>query len=182
MIRTAAEYDEGPISFRYPRGEGVGLDLPDRGELLEIGKGKICREGSKVSILSLGAHLKEALLAADELEQLGISTTVADARFAKPLDTDLLKELAENHEVIITLEEGSIGGFGSHVVHWLLENQLIDKGIKVRSMFLADKFIDQASPAVMYQEAGLDINSIIRTALDALGVANLRTDNLKIIK
>ena len=182
MIRTAAEYDEGPISFRYPRGEGVGLDLPERGELLEIGKGKICREGSKVSILSLGAHLKEALLAADELEQLGISTTVADARFAKPLDTDLLKELAENHEVIITLEEGSIGGFGSHVVHWLLENQLIDKGVKVRSMFLADKFIDQASPAVMYQEAGLDINSIIRTALDALGVANLRTDNLKIIK
>ncbi len=182
MIRTAAEYEEGPISFRYPRGEGVGLDLPERGELLKIGKGKICREGSKVSILSLGSHLKEALLAADELEQLGISTTVADARFAKPLDTDLLKELAENHEVIITLEEGSIGGFGSHVVHWLLENQLIDKGVKVRSMFLADKFIDQASPAVMYREAGLDINSIIRTALDALGVANLRTENLKIIK
>ena len=182
MIRTAAEYDEGPISFRYPRGDGVGLDLPERGELLEIGKGKICKEGSKVSILSLGAHLQEALSAADELEQLGISTTVADARFAKPLDTDLLKELAENHEVLITLEEGSIGGFGSHAVHWLLENQFIDKGIKVRSMFLADKFIDQASPAVMYQEAGLDINSIIRTALDALGVANLRKDNLKIIK
>ena len=182
MIRTAAEYDEGPISFRYPRGDGVGLDLPERGELLEIGKGKICKEGSKVSILSLGAHLQEALSAADELEQLGISTTVADARFAKPLDTDLLKELAENHEVLITLEEGSIGGFGSHVVHWLLENQFIDKGIKVRSMFLADKFIDQASPAVMYQEAGLDINSIIRTALDALGVANLRKDNLKVIK
>ncbi len=182
MIRTAAEYDEGPISFRYPRGDGVGLDLPERGEFLEIGKGKICKEGSKVSILSLGAHLQEALSAADELEQLGVSTTVADARFAKPLDTDLLKELAENHEVLITLEEGSIGGFGSHVVHWLLENQFIDKGIKVRSMFLADKFIDQASPAVMYQEAGLDINSIIRTALDALGVANLRKDNLKIIK
>ena len=182
MIRTAAEYDEGPISFRYPRGDGVGLDLPERGELLEIGKGKICKEGSKVSILSLGAHLQEALSAADELEQLGISTTVADARFAKPLDTDLLKELAENHEVLITLEEGSIGGFGSHVVHWLLENKFIDKGVKVRSMFLADKFIDQASPAVMYQEAGLDTSSIIRTALDALGVSNFRKDNLKIIK
>ncbi len=182
MIRTAAEYDEGPISFRYPRGDGVGLDLPERGELLEIGKGKICKEGSKVAILSLGAHLQEALSAADELEQLGISTTVADARFAKPLDTDLLKELAENHEVLITLEEGSIGGFGSHVVHWLLENKFIDKGVKVRSMFLADKFIDQASPAVMYQEAGLDIKSIIRTALDGLGIANLQKDNLKIIK
>jgi 1-deoxy-D-xylulose-5-phosphate synthase len=182
MVRTAAEFDEGPISFRYPRGDGIGIELPERGTLLEIGRGKVCREGTKVSILSFGAHLQEAFSAADELDQMGISTTVADARFAKPLDTKLIKQLAENHEVLITIEEGSIGGFGSHVAHWLLNNQLLEKGLKYRSLFLADRFIDQASPSVMYKEAGLDVSSIVGTALDALGIADVRSESIKLIK
>jgi 1-deoxy-D-xylulose-5-phosphate synthase len=182
MVRTAAEFDEGPISFRYPRGDGRGIELPERGTLLKIGRGKVCREGTKVSILSFGAHLQEAFSAADELDQMGISTTVADARFAKPLDTKLIKQLAENHEVLITIEEGSIGGFGSHVAHWLLNNQLLEKGLKYRSLFLADRFIDQASPSVMYKEAGLDISSIVGTALDALGIADVRSESIKLIK
>ena len=182
MIRTSAEYNEGPISFRYPRGEGIGVELPERGEVLELGKGRICKEGNRVAILSFGAHLKEALDASEELEQLGISVTVADARFAKPLDVDLIKVLSENHELLITLEEGSIGGFGSHVVDWLLKNNMINNNLKVRSLFLPDKFIDQASPNVMYKEAGLDVTGITTTILDALGIADIRSNKIKILK
>ena len=182
MIRTSAEYNEGPISFRFPRGEGVGITLPERGEVLEIGKGKICKEGNTVAILSFGAHLKEAIDASEELEQLGISVTIADARFAKPLDIELIKTLAENHELLITLEEGSIGGFGSHVVDWLLRNNLINDNLKVKNLFLPDKFIDQASPDVMYKEAGLDAAGITKTILDSLGIADIRSDRIKIIK
>ena len=182
MIRTSAEYNEGPISFRYPRGEGIGVELPERGEVLELGKGRICKEGNRVAILSFGAHLKEALDASEELEQLGISVTVADARFAKPLDVDLIKVLSENHELLITLEEGSIGGFGSHVVDWLLKNNMINNNLKVRSLFLPDKFIDQASPNVMYKEAGLDVTGITTTILDVLGIADIRSNKIKIIK
>ena len=182
MIRTSADYNEGPISFRYPRGEGVGMTLPERGEVLELGKGKICKEGNRVAILSFGAHLKEAMDASEELDQLGISVTVADARFAKPLDIELLKLLAENHELLITLEEGSIGGFGSHVVHWLLKNNLINNSLKVKSLFLPDRFIDQASPNVMYKEAGLDVTGIKKTVLDGLGIAEIRSDRVKSLK
>ena len=182
MIRTSAEYNEGPISFRYPRGEGIGVELPERGEVLELGKGRICKEGNRVAILSFGAHLKEALDASEELEQLGISVTVADARFAKPLDIDLVKVLSENHELLITLEEGSIGGFGSHVVDWLLKNNMINNNLKVRSLFLPDKFIDQASPNVMYKEAGLDVTGITATILGVLGIADIRSNKIKIIK
>ena len=182
MIRTSAEYNEGPISFRYPRGEGIGVDLPQRGEVLDLGKGRICKEGTRVAILSFGAHLKEALDASEELEQLGISVTVADARFAKPLDVDLIKVLSENHELLITLEEGSIGGFGSHVVDWLLKNNMVNNNQKVKSLFLPDKFIDHASPKVMYKEAGLDVTGITTTILDGLGIADIRSDKIKIIK
>ena len=148
----------------------------------EIGKGKICKEGNTVAILSFGAHLKEAIDASEELEQLGISVTIADARFAKPLDIELIKTLAENHELLITLEEGSIGGFGSHVVDWLLRNNLINDNLKVKNLFLPDKFIDQASPDVMYKEAGLDAAGITKTILDSLGIADIRSDRIKIIK
>ena len=182
MIRTSAEYNEGPISFRFPRGEGVGVTLPEKGEVLEIGKGKICKEGNRVAILSFGAHLKEAVDASEELEQLGISVTIADARFAKPLDIDLIKILAENHELLITLEEGSIGGFGSHVVDWLLKNNLINNNLKGKSLFLPDRFIDQASPEVMYKEAGLDMAGITSTVLDSLGIADIRSNKIKRIK
>jgi 1-deoxy-D-xylulose-5-phosphate synthase len=182
MIRTSVEYNDGPISFRYPRGEGIGIELPERGEVLELGKGRICKEGNRVAILSFGAHLKEALDASEELEQLGISVTVADARFAKPLDVDLIKVLSENHELLITLEEGSIGGFGSHVVDWLLKNNMINNNLKVRSLFLPDKFIDQASPNVMYKEAGLDVTGITATILGVLGIADIRSNKIKIIK
>ena len=182
MVRTSAEYNEGPISFRYPRGEGIGVELPERGEVLELGKGRIIKEGNRVAILSFGAHLGEALDASEELEQLGISVTVADARFSKPLDTDLIKVLAENHELLITLEEGSIGGFGSHVVHYLLKNNMINNNLKVKSLFLPDRFIDQASPNVMYKQAGLDTTGIISTIFDGLGIADIRSDKIKSIK
>ena len=182
MVRTSAEYNEGPISFRYPRGEGIGVELPERGEVLELGKGRIIKEGNRVAILSFGAHLGEALDASEELEQLGISVTVADARFSKPLDTDLIKVLAENHELLITLEEGSIGGFGSHVVHYLLKNDMINNNLKVKSLFLPDRFIDQASPNVMYKQAGLDTTGIISTIFDGLGIADIRSDKIKSIK
>jgi 1-deoxy-D-xylulose-5-phosphate synthase len=134
MVRTAAAYDEGPIAFRYPRGEGVGVDLPERGRFLEIGKGRIVREGSTVAILSLGSRLKDALVAADTLETEGLSTTVADARFAKPLDVDLVTRLAREHEVLITVEEGSVGGFGSFVLHALNDAALLDGRLKVATL------------------------------------------------
>ena len=169
MVRTAAEYDEGPISFRYPRGDGVGVDMPERGAFLEIGKGRIVKEGTRVALLSFGTRLQECLAAAAELDAAGLSTTVADARFAKPLDTGLIKRLAENHEILITVEEGAIGGFGSHVLQYLAMNGHLDRGLKVRPLVLPDAYVDQASPAKMYANAGLDAAGIVRTVFGALG-------------
>lgn len=169
MVATAAAIDDRPSAFRYPRGEGTGVPLPDRGEILPLGKGRLIREGTKIAILSFGAHLSEALKAADELDAHGLSTTVADARFCKPLDQDLVKRLAREHEVLITIEEGAIGGFGAHVLHYLAHAGLLDQGLKVRPMVLKDIFIDQDSPAKMYDVAGLNAPDIVRTAFEALG-------------
>jgi len=168
MVRTAAEYDEGPISFRYPRGNGVGVDMPARGSFLDIGKGRILREGSKVALLSLGTRLADCLLAAEELDAAGLSTTVADARFAKPLDTDLISRLAREHEVLITVEEGAVGGFGSQVLQFLAMNGLLDNGLKVRPLCLPDEFTDHAKPEKMYADAGLDAAGIVRTVFATL--------------
>ena len=170
MVRTAAAWDEGPLAFRYPRGEGVGVDLPERGEILEIGKGRIVREGTKIALLSFGTRLADAMLAAEELDSYGLSTTVADARFAKPLDEELVARLAAEHEVLITVEEGSVGGFGSHVLQFLSANGLLDRHLKVRSLAMPDVFVDQASPARMYEQAGLDKAGIVSAALSAVGV------------
>jgi 1-deoxy-D-xylulose-5-phosphate synthase len=170
MVATAAAYDEGPIAFRYPRGEGVGVDMPERGEVLEIGKGRVMREGSQVAILSLGAHLSECMIAAEELAARGISTTVADARFAKPLDTKLIGQLSRHHEAIITVEQGSTGGFGAHVLHHLANHGALDRGLKIRTMTLPDRFIDHASPDAMYRNAGLTARDIATTATEALGI------------
>jgi len=159
----------GPSAFRYPRGEGVGIELPARGTPLEIGKGRILREGTKIAILNFGTRLAECLVAAEDLAAKGLSTTVADARFAKPLDTDLVHRLAREHEVLITIEEGSIGGFASQVLQDLATAGLLDHGLKVRPMILPDVFIDQASPARQYAQAGLDAPAIVSTALAALG-------------
>jgi len=166
---SAAAIDDRPCSFRYPRGEGVGVDLPARGTPLEIGKGRILREGSKIAILSFGTRLAECLTAAEDLGAKGLSTTVADARFCKPLDTDLIRRLAREHEVLITIEEGAIGGFASHVLQHLASTGMLDHGLKVRPMVLPDRFIEQASPARQYEWAGLDAAHIVETALSALG-------------
>jgi 1-deoxy-D-xylulose-5-phosphate synthase len=173
MVATAAAYDEGPISFRYPRGEGVGLELPDQGSILEIGRGVIRREGTKVALLSFGARMTECLKAADELDAAGLSTTVADARFAKPLDLDLLKRLAGEHEVLVTVEEGSIGGFGSHVLTKLSELGLLDRGLKVRTLALPDQYQDHNKPDLMYQDAGLTCQGILQQVFQALGTEKL---------
>ncbi len=169
MVATAARIDDRPCSFRYPRGEGFGVELPARGTPLDIGKGRILREGSKIAILSFGARLQECLVAAEDLAAKGLSTTVADARFAKPLDSDLIRRLAREHEVLITIEEGAIGGFASHVLQELAASGLLDHGLKVRPMVLPDRFIDHAAPAKQYAEAGLDAPHIVATALAALG-------------
>ena len=169
MVATAVRIDDRPSAFRYPRGEGVGLDLPEKGTPLEIGKGRILREGATVAILSFGARLQEVFKAADELAAKGLSTTVADARFAKPLDTDLICRLATDHEVLITIEEASIGGFGSHVLHFLATKGLLDGGLKVRPMILPDYFLEHDKPAVQYELAGLTAPHIVATALAALG-------------
>ena len=176
MVRTAAAYDEGPIAFRYPRGEGVGLELPDRGELLEIGRGRIVKEGTKVALLSLGGRLQEALKAAEELERSGLSTTVADARFAKPVDVDLVLRLARDHEVLITVEEAAIGGFGSHVLYTLARHGLLDDGVAVRTMLMPDRFIDQDKPEAMYVEAGLDAAAIVREVFSVLERSTARAE------
>ena len=173
LVATAAAYDEGPFAFRYPRGEGVGVELPERGRILEIGRGRIVREGSKVALLSLGGRLAECLTAAEELEAHGLSTTVADARFAKPLDEAMIRDLALNHEVLVTIEEGAIGGFGSHVLQFLAEARLLDNGLKVRPMCLPDIFIDQDKPARMYAEAALDSRAILLKVFEALGRTEL---------
>jgi 1-deoxy-D-xylulose-5-phosphate synthase len=169
MVRTAAEYNEGPIAFRYPRGDGVGVDLPERGSVLQIGKGRIVKEGTRVALLSFGTRLQDCLAAASELDAAGLSTTVADARFAKPLDTDLIARLARNHEILITVEEGAVGGFGSHVMQYLAMNGHLDTGLKVRPLVLPDVFMDHAAPAKMYANAGLDTAGIVRTVFNALG-------------
>jgi len=161
MINTAVNINDRPCAFRYPRGNGIGVELPDIKEKLEIGKGKIIKEGKKVAILNFGARLQECLKAAINLDTKGISTTVVDARFAKPLDKKLIMDLSLNHEVLITIEEGSIGGFGSHVMQMLSERGIFDKGLKMRSMILPDKFLDQDTPEEMYKKAGLDSESIV---------------------
>ncbi len=168
MVRTAAAYDEGPISFRYPRGEGVGVEMPERGQILEIGKGRVVREGTKIALLSFGTRLADCLLAAEDLDAAGLSTTVADARFAKPLDEALIRQLARHHEVLVTVEEGSVGGFGSHVLHFLATSGLLDHGLRVRSLAMPDIFMDQASPEVMCAKAGLDRRGIVDTVFKAL--------------
>ena len=169
MVRTAADYDEGPIAFRYPRGNGVGVELPERGQPLEIGRGRIVKQGTKVALLSLGTRLADCLLAAEELDAAGLSTTVADARFAKPLDADLVRRLAREHEVLITVEEGAIGGFATHVLHQLAHEGLLENGLKVRPLILPDAFVDHAKPEKMYVDAGLDAAGIVRAVFGALG-------------
>ncbi len=170
MVATAVAYDKGPIAFRYPRGEGVGIELPKKGSVLEIGKGRLVREGKQVAILSLGTRLKEALLAAEDLEKHGISATVADARFAKPLDLVMIRKLAATHDVLITIEEGSVGGFGSFVQQALSEEGAFDAGrLKFRSMVLPDTFIEHDKPEKLYVEAGLDAKGIVAKVLDTLG-------------
>jgi 1-deoxy-D-xylulose-5-phosphate synthase len=169
MVATQVAIDDRPSALRYPRGEGVGVDMPAEGKPLEIGKGRIIHEGSKVALLSFGTRLAECLKAAEELAAYGLSATVADARFAKPLDTDLVLRLANEHEVLITIEEGAIGGFGSYVMQTLSERGALDRGLKVRSMVLPDVFIDQDSPNAMYATAGLDAKGIVGKVFAALG-------------
>ncbi|MEC8837385.1 MAG: 1-deoxy-D-xylulose-5-phosphate synthase [Pseudomonadota bacterium] len=168
MTYTAAEYDDGPIAFRYPRGAGTGVGIPEQLEKLEIGKGRIVREGSKVAILSLGARLEEAKKAADQLEARGLSTTVADLRFAKPLDTALIEKLMRSHDVVVTVEEGAVGGLGAHVLTYASDEGLTDAGLKVRTMRLPDVFQDQDAPEKQYDEAGLNAPHIVDTVLAAL--------------
>ncbi|MBS7669476.1 1-deoxy-D-xylulose-5-phosphate synthase [Croceicoccus gelatinilyticus] len=168
MTYTAALHDSGPIAFRYPRGAGIGIDLPEVPEQLEIGKGRVVREGTKVAILSLGTRLAEALKAADQLEAKGLSTTVADMRFAKPLDEDLIRKLAASHEVLVTIEEGSIGGLGAHVLTMASDEGLMDAGLKIRTMRLPDLFQDHDAPEKQYDEAGLNAPHIVDTVLKAL--------------
>jgi 1-deoxy-D-xylulose-5-phosphate synthase len=170
MVATAAAHDSGPIAFRYPRGEGVGVEMPEHGKVLEIGKGRILRQGTQIALFSLGTRLAEAMRAAEDLAAYGLSTTVADARFAKPLDMDLLRKLAANHDVLITIEDGSIGGFGSHVLQALTDDGTLDRaGLKVRSMVLPDTYLDHDKPERMYVTAGLDAKSIVAKVLDVLG-------------
>ncbi|MCC6888956.1 MAG: 1-deoxy-D-xylulose-5-phosphate synthase [Hyphomicrobiales bacterium] len=177
MVSTAVAIDDRPSALRYPRGDGVGIDLPESGAPLEIGKGRIIKEGSSVALLSYGTRLQECLLAAETLATHGLTATVADARFAKPLDTDLVLRLAREHEVLITIEEGSIGGFGTYVMQALAEHGALDRGFKVRCMVLPDVFIDQDSPAAMYAQAGLDAKGIVAKVFAALGKA-VRRDAL----
>ena len=174
MVATAVEYDAGPIAFRFPRGEGVGCTMPESAQALEIGKGRIIQRGTKVAILSFGTRLSEVLTASEALAAQGIKPTVADARFAKPLDRELILELAETHEVLITVEEGAIGGFGSHVAQLLAEEAVFDRGFKFRSMVLPDTFIDQANPDDMYREAKLSSKDIHEKVLETLAVSTLK--------
>jgi 1-deoxy-D-xylulose-5-phosphate synthase len=169
MVATQVALDDRPSALRYPRGEGLGVPMPDEGKPLEIGKGRILREGHKVALFSFGARLGECLKAADELAALGLSTTVADARFAKPLDVELLMRLAREHEVLVTIEEGAIGGFGAYVLQTLAENGALENGLRVRTMVLPDEFIDQDSPNAMYAKAGLDAKGIVTKVFEALG-------------
>jgi 1-deoxy-D-xylulose-5-phosphate synthase len=169
MVATCAAIEDGPSAVRYPRGEGVGVALPAKGVPLPLGRGRVLREGSAIALLSLGTRLQECLKAADELAAQGLATSVADARFLKPLDTDLIERLARGHEVLVTVEEGSVGGFASHVLQHLAQAGLLDHGLKIRPMVLPDRFIDHDSPARQYEQAGLAARHIAQTALSALG-------------
>ncbi|OWY13029.1 1-deoxy-D-xylulose-5-phosphate synthase [Thioclava sp. F34-6] len=171
MVATAAAYDDGPIAFRYPRGEGMGVDMPEEGVPLEIGKGRMIAEGARVAILSYGTRLAEVLKAREALQARGLAPTIADARFAKPLDTDLIDRLVAEHEALICIEEGAVGGFGSHVAQYLSDQGVFDHGFKFRSMVLPDTFIDHASPEDMYHSAGMDAPQIEAKVLELLGVA-----------
>mgnify|MGYP001560101252 FL=1 len=173
MVATAAAHNDGPIAFRYPRGEGQGVDLPAKGEVLELGKGRLIRSGHGVAILSFGTRLGEVQKASETLIAQGLNPTIADARFAKPLDHELILSLAANHEVLITIEEGAVGGFGSHVMQFLADEAVFDHGLKFRSMVLPDEFIDQASPEEMYAQAGLNAGAIVDTVLNLLGVSQI---------
>jgi 1-deoxy-D-xylulose-5-phosphate synthase len=173
MVATAAAHNDGPIAFRYPRGEGMGVDLPRKGTPLEIGKGRMIRQGARVAILSFGTRLGEVLKAAESLAAKGLTPTIADARFAKPLDRELILRLAREHEALITVEEGAIGGFGSHVAQLLADEGVFDRGLKYRSMVLPDTFIDHASPEAMYRAAGMNAPEIEAKVLEALGVATV---------
>jgi 1-deoxy-D-xylulose-5-phosphate synthase len=173
MVATAAAIDDRPSAFRYPRGEGLGVDLPDTLEPLEIGKGRVMRQGSKVAILSFGSRLGDALAAGARLDALGLSCTVADARFAKPLDHELIRQLCRHHEAVITVEEGAVGGFGAFVLQWLAEEGAMDRGLKIRTLTLPDVFQDQDKPDAMVKEAGLDAAGIVAAACRALGLHEL---------
>jgi 1-deoxy-D-xylulose-5-phosphate synthase len=172
MVATQAQIDDRPSALRYPRGEGVGVTMPEFGIPLEIGKGRIVRQGSKIALLSLGTRLAECLDAADQLTTFGLSTTVADARFAKPLDGQLIRDLARNHEVLVTVEEGAVGGFGSHVLWFLAEEGLLGRGLQVRTKVLPDTFIEHGKPEAMYEAAGLNASGIVETVFQALGRAD----------
>ncbi|MCZ2203881.1 1-deoxy-D-xylulose-5-phosphate synthase [Bartonella sp. A05] len=169
MVRTAAAYDQGPISFRYPRGEGVGIDLPQRGKILEIGKGRVLCEGNRIALVCFGTRLSEVLKAADELAAEGLSTTVADARFAKPLDKDLMSRLAREHEVLVTVEEGAMGGFGAHLLQFLAQEGLLDHGLKVRTLTFPDEYLSHGSPDKVLSRIGLDATGIVNTVFTVLG-------------
>jgi 1-deoxy-D-xylulose-5-phosphate synthase len=175
MVATAVALDDRPSAFRFPRGEGVGVEMPEQGQPLEIGRGRMVVEGAGVAILSFGARLAEVMQARESLRARGISPTVADARFAKPLDRELILRLAAEHEALITIEEGSVGGFGSHVAQLLAEEGVFDRGLKYRSMVLPDIFINQDSPAKMYAVAAMNAENIEAKVLDTLGVARMET-------
>ena len=178
MVATAAAYDEGPIAFRFPRGDGIGVDIPEEGKPITIGKGRVLRRGNTIALLSYGTRLAECLRAADELESRGFSTTVADARFAKPLDLQLLRQLAKEHQVLITVEEGSAGGFGAQVLHALAATGLLDNGLKLRTLTLPDWFQDHGNVDVLYREAGLDADGIVATIIGIPGIAAVRSKPL----
>jgi 1-deoxy-D-xylulose-5-phosphate synthase len=173
MVATAAAHNDGPIAFRFPRGDGTGVDMPERGVPLEIGKGRIISKGARVALLSFGTRLAEVEKAGEALRARGITPTIADARFAKPLDRDLILDLAAEHEALITIEEGAIGGFGSHVAQLLADEGVFDHGLKYRSMVLPDSFIDQANPDDMYAVAKLNAADIEAKVLNVLGVAQI---------
>jgi len=179
IVATAAEIDDRPSAFRYPRGEGIGLALPERGTPVPIGKGRIIKEGTKIAILNFGTRLQECLKAAEDLGAKGLSTTVADARFCKPLDEDLVSRLAREHEVLITIEEGAVGGFGSHVMQYLTDHGMLDGGLRMRSMILPDVFLDHDSPNAMYARAGLDAKGIVAKVFETLG-KDFKTESVKL--
>ena len=168
MVNTSIDINDRPSAFRYPRGSGIGIDLPPIDEKIEIGKGRVIKEGKKIAIINFGARLSECLMASENLSKKGVNPTIVDARFAKPLDENLFWQIATDHEAIISIEEGSIGGFGSHLSHFLSEKNLIDNSLKFRSMILPDTFIDHDKPDIMYKNAGLDARNIENKIFDTL--------------